>query len=86
MPPKYSGLMSYNLSHQYLQLVCECILSLSCFWGLIIKIPYQGIDHLTKLKSNTEVVYSVPERTIHFYGSSPNNIHLQATLALMCNP
>ena len=42
---------------QYLQLICECTLSLPCFLWLIIEIPYQGTDYFTRLESKTEIVY-----------------------------
>ena len=78
--------MSHNFSDQDLQFICEHTLSLFWMLGPIIKIPYQGADHLTQLNSKTEMVYQSLKGLFAFMGSNPNNILPQAIHALKCKP
>ena len=48
--------MSYNLSHQHLQLIHEHILGLLGLLRLVIKIPYQRIDSLTRLEHEAQMI------------------------------
>ena len=73
-------LSSYNFSNQDLQLVHKRILSLPDFLRPVIKISYQGADHLTQLKSKTQMVYQSLKRMLFLGGQAQIIFHLTSGL------
>ena len=84
LPPSRILVCELQFFYQYLQLIGKHILNLSGFLRLIIKIPYQGTDCLTRLKHETNMV-SQSLKGLCSCRSSPNNTQPQAVHTWRCS-